>query len=168
MACEATLPSSGLSYACNVAFGGIQGIKIKGMSSTKVIEIEFNNKDGFSNYSEQKTVAQDGTIQCSQTLQIELPRLTKAKYNAIKKFSNPNMELIVYILTKSGKMITMGSDYGAYLQTSDFNSGTGRQDKNRIQLTFTADESSLARVSDSGKADYAAIVTTTSIQSQEV
>lgn len=135
---------SDLTSACNVAFGGIKGVKVQG--GTKIISIEFNPSDAFSNASETKTVSMDGTVSVAQTLQLELPRFDEYKYERIKTFANPNMELKVYILTKSGSMITYGAEFGCYLQTVDVASGTGRQDKNRIQLTFTGDEASLAPI----------------------
>lgn len=154
----------GVSYDCNVAFGGIVAVKIEGKdvadASKTVAEIEFNTADAFSNASETKTVSPDGSVSVAQTLQIEIPKLEAGKYGAIDKMKNPNFELKVYILTKAGKMITFGDEYGCYLSTIDVASGTGRQDKNRIQLTFTGDEAHLAPVSDTGVADFNAIKTT--------
>lgn len=162
MACNYAITAfDNVQYDCNVAFGGIKGVKVagreRGATSDTVIEIEFNASDAFSNASETKTVSPDGTISVAQTLQIELPRLDKDKYEAIKSFKNPSMELKVYVLTKSGKMITYGNTYGCYLSNIDVASGASRGDKNRIQMTFTGDEASLAPITDAGETAYNAL-----------
>ena len=69
------------------------------------IEISFNNKDGFSIFSEVKTVSADGIVS-----------------------------------TWGGTYHVVGMDYGLYVGTVDANSGTGRSEKNRFQLTMTGDE----------------------------
>lgn len=160
MACTFTTSEiENLSYACNVAFGGIKAIKVEGGTgeSKKVINIEFNTSDGFTNANETKTVSPDGTISVAQTLQVELPKIEKDKLDAIKAINNPNMELKCHILTKSGVMVTYGDEYGCYVSTVDSASGTGRSDKNRIQITFTGDESKLAPVTDDGKTAFESI-----------
>lgn len=159
MACKLPISSfSDLSYDCNASFGGIKGIKISDKAKTKVVEIEFNDKDGFSNFAESLAVAPEGTVTNTQTVSFEVPRLSKEKYEAIESFSDPNMELVVYILTKAGRMITAGLDFGAYVSLCNAASGTGRTDKNRVQVTLTADEESLSVIADNGEAAYAAIV----------
>lgn len=153
-----------IQYACNTAFGGIVGIKLEGKgegdAKSTIVQIEFNTSDAFSNASETKTVSPEGTVAVAQTLQVELPRLDAVKYKAIESFKNPNFELKVHILTKAGVMITYGAVYGCFLSTADVASGSGRQDKNRIQLTFTGDEAELAPVVDAGKAAFDALAIT--------
>lgn len=143
---------SDIQYACNVAFGGIKKVDIEGTDAagTKTkVNIEFNPSDAFSNASEVKTVSADGTVSVAQTLQVEIPRISKEKYEAVDSFRNPNFELKVFITTKAGCIITYGAEYGCFLSLIDASSGSGRKDKNRIQLTFTGDESKLAPVEDS-------------------
>lgn len=149
-----------ISYGCNVAFGGVKGIKIQPLNDTanaNIVEFQFNPHDAVTNGNEQKTTNPDGTVQCVQNLIVELPKLSKDKMDAIKAISNPNMEFRVYVLTKSGVMLTLGNKFGAYVQTIDIATGTGRRDKNRIQLTFTADEDELAPVADNGQVAYDAL-----------
>lgn len=148
---------SDISYGCNVAFGGIKGVKLKPLvdsGNDNLVEFEFNPHDAVTNGSEQKTTNPDGTVQCTQTLTIELPKLSDDKMKAIKAISNPNMEFRVYVLTKSGVMLTFGNKFGATVQTVDIASGTGRRDKNRIQITFNADEDELAPIADNGDTEW--------------
>lgn len=149
-----------ISYGCNVAFGGVKGVKLKPLSdggNTNLVEFEFNPHDAVTNGSEQKTTNPDGTVQCTQTLVIELPKLSDDKMAAIKAISNPNMEFKVFVLTKSGVMLTLGNKFGATVSTIDITSGTGRRDKNRIQVTFSADEDELAPVADNGSSEWSSL-----------
>lgn len=148
---------SDISYGCNTAFGGVSGVKIQPLAGGDAVELEFNPFDTFTSGNENKTSNPDGTVSVEQTFVIELPKLSDDKMEAIKGISNPNMEFKVMILTKQGVMLTFGNKFGAFVQTVDIASGTGRRDKNRIQLTFTADEDELAPVTDNGKTAYSAI-----------
>ena len=48
-------------------------------SADGIIRIDFNNKDGFSVFSEVKTVSADGVVSCVPTISVELPKMTPAK-----------------------------------------------------------------------------------------
>lgn len=148
---------SDISYGCNVAFGGIAGVKVQPLSGGDIIQLEFNPFDAVSNGNENKTSNPDGTVAVEQTLLLELPKLSDDKMKAIKAISNPNMEFKVFVLTKQGIMLTFGNKFGAYVKTVDIDTGAGRREKNRIQLTFTADEDELAPVADNGKVAFAAL-----------
>lgn len=165
MACEYQITDfDNLQYACNTAFGGIKALKLEGKdpldNSATIVEIEFNTSDAFSNANETKSVSADGSISVAQTVQVELPRLDKVKYDAVNKLKNPNFELKLHILTKAGVMLTYGAEYGCFMSVIDVASGTSRADKNRIQLTFTGDEEALAPVFDDGVAEFAKKVVT--------
>ena len=104
------------------------------------IEISFNNKDGFSVFSEVKTVSADGIVSTVPTISVELPKMTPAKVTSLNELSKAGAELVAFVQTAAGTYHVVGMDYGLYVGTVDANSGTGRSEKNRFQLTMTGDE----------------------------
>jgi|14_taG_2_1085336.scaffolds.fasta_scaffold33157_2 hypothetical protein len=104
------------------------------------IEIKFNNKDGFSVFSEVKTVSADGIVSTVPTISVELPKMTPAKTTSLNELSKGGAELVAFVETAAGTYHVVGMDYGLYVGTVDANSGTGRSEKNRFQLTMTGDE----------------------------
>ena len=117
------------------------------------IEIEFNNKDGFSVFSEVKTVSADGVVSCVPTISVELPKMTPAKVTELNKISKGGAELVALVRTAANTYHVCGLDYGLYAGTVDANSGTGRSEKNRFQLTLTGDELGLSYTLEQDSAD---------------
>ena len=115
-------------------------VAIAAIPATDGIEISFNNKDGFSVFSEVKTVSADGIVSCVPTISVELPKMTPAKVTELNKISKGGAELVAIVETAAGTYHVVGLDYGLYAGTVDANSGTGRSEKNRFQLTLTGDE----------------------------
>ena len=164
MACNVTLAD--ISYSCDdVAIGGIVELHIANKtdavaaltldSDDRVVtavsaavsgisEISFNNKDGFSVFSEVKTVSADGIVSTVPTISVELPKMTAAKITALNDLSKGGAELVAFVETAAGTHHVCGLDYGLYAGTVDANSGTGRSEKNRFQLTLTGDEQGLS------------------------
>ena len=127
------------------------------------IEIGFNNKDAFSVFSEVKTVSADGVVSCVPTIAVELPKMTPAKVTELNRISKGGAELVAMIETAAGTYHVVGLDYGLYAGTVDGNSGTGRSEKNRFQLTLTGDELGLGYSleetgADGGKAKFTTLV----------
>ena len=127
------------------------------------IEINFNNKDGFSVFSEVKTVSADGVVSCVPTISVELPKMTPAKVTELNKLSKGGAELVAMVETAAETYHVVGLDYGLYAGTVDANSGTGRSEKNRFQLTLTGDELGLGysleeTSADGGKAKFTTLV----------
>ena len=172
MACTVTLAD--ISYSCDdVAIGGIIELHIANKTDaeaaltldstnraitaatavTGVSQISFNNKDGFSVFSEVKTVAADGVVATVPTISVELPKMTADKITALNNISKGGAELVAFVETAAGTYHVVGLDYGLYAGTVDANSGTGRSEKNRFQLTLTGDEQGLAYSIDA--ADFA-------------
>jgi hypothetical protein len=123
------------------------------------IAISFNNKDGFSVFSEVKTVTADGVVSCVPTISVELPKMTPAKIEELNVISKGGAELVALVETAAGTYHVVGMDYGLYAGTIDGNSGTGRSEKNRFQLTLTGDELGLGyflaeTANDLGKANW--------------
>lgn len=109
-----------------------------------VIEIQFNLKDGFSVFSEVKTVSADGVVSSVPTISIEIPKMSVDHRNALDNIAKPGAELVAFIETAAGTYHMVGWEYGLYAATVDGNSGTGRSEKNRYQITLTGEEDSLS------------------------
>ena len=164
MACNVTLAD--ISYSCDdVAIGGIVELHIANKTDavaaltldtddraitavsaavSGISEISFNNKDGFSVFSEVKTVSADGIVSTVPTISVELPKMTAAKITALNDLSKGGAELVAFVETAAGTYHVCGLDYGLYAGTVDANSGTGRSEKNRFQLTLTGEEDGLS------------------------
>jgi hypothetical protein len=109
-----------------------------------VIEVQFNLKDGFSVFSEVKTVTADGVVNSVPTISIEIPKMSADHRNALDNICKPGAELVAFVETAAGTYHMVGYEYGLYAATVDGNSGTGRSEKNRYQITLTGEEDSLS------------------------
>ena len=164
MACTVTL--SDIAYSCDdLGIGGIVELHVSSKSaatavvtadeSTRVIsavsgaasdvvELSFNLKDGFSVFSEVKTVNADGTTTTVPTISVELPKMDASKITALNQIAKGGAELVAWVKTAAGTHHVSGLDYGLYAATIDANSGTSRAEKNRFQLTLTGEENGLS------------------------
>lgn len=109
-----------------------------------VVNLDFNNKDGFSVFNDVKTVNADGTVSTVPTIAIEFPVMDSAKRNALEQMAVGGAELIAFVETAAGTHHMVGFEYGLYAGTVDGTSGASRSEKNRFQLTLTGEEQSLA------------------------
>ena len=173
MACTVTLAD--IAYSCDdLGIGGIVELHVSSKAaanavvtandSTRVIsavsgaasdvvELSFNLKDGFSVFSEVKTVNADGTTTTVPTISVELPKMDATKTTALNQIAKGGAELVAWVKTAAGTYHVSGLDYGLYASSVDANSGTGRAEKNRFQLTLTGEENGLSYSIDS--ADFA-------------
>jgi hypothetical protein len=113
-------------------------------SDGDVIQVKFNLKDGFSVFTDVKTVTADGISSTVPTIAIEIPSMTQGHRDALDALCQPGVELVAFVETAAGTKHLIGFDYGLYASTVDGTSGTGRSEKNRYQLTLTGEEDSLA------------------------
>ena len=167
MACNTVL--AGVTYSCDdLALGGLTKIYIgdKAALGTTVsvdasdvvtiaptgadliadgtaFALEFNIKDGFSAFTDVKTIA-DGSVSAVPTITVEIPKMSAAHRNALEDLANPNAEIVAFVETAAGTHHLVGFDYGLFASTIDGASGTSRSEKNRYQLTLTGEQSSLA------------------------
>ena len=166
MACNTVI--AGVTYSCDdLALGGLTKIYIgdkTALSTTvsvtadvvtinptaasllldgTVFELEFNIKDGFSAFTDVKTIA-DGSVSAVPTITVEIPKMSGAHRDVLEDLANPNAEIVAFIETAAGTHHLVGFDYGLFVSTVDGASGTGRSEKNRYQLTLTGEQSSLA------------------------
>lgn len=164
MACTVTL--SGITYGCDdLGIGGIVELHLASKENTlpvitkddptrvisaasgapsDIVEIEFHLKDGFSVFSEVKTVNPTGGFTTVPTISVELPKMDAAKITALDQMSNGPKEMVAFVKTAAGTYHAVGLDHGIYVSTVDGNSGTGRAEKNRFQLTLTGEEDGLS------------------------
>jgi len=168
MACNTVI--AGVSYSCDdLALGGLTKIYIGDkanlvdnnlvavasnvvtitpatddlLADGDVFELEFNIKDGFSAFTDVKTIA-DGSVSAVPTITVEIPKMSGTHRDVLEELANPNAEIVAFIETAAGTHHLVGFDYGLFVSTVDGASGAARGDKNRYQLTLTGEQSSLA------------------------
>lgn len=166
MACNTVI--AGVTYSCDdLALGGLTKIYIGDKTALgttvsvtadvvtinptaasllldgTVFELEFNIKDGFSAFTDVKTIA-DGSVSAVPTITVEIPKMSGTHRDVLEELANPNAEIVAFIETAAGTHHLVGFDYGLFVSTVDGASGAARGDKNRYQLTLTGEQSSLA------------------------
>lgn len=176
MGCTPTITLAGVSFNCSdIAVGGLKRVMYTLLSDvtsttivdgeitavtialTKTAELEFNNKDGFSAFSEEKTVEANGVVNNVPTVVVEFPKMTQTKRLELDAITVAGLELAVWVETAAGTYHAVGLDYGAYCSLVSGSSGTGRSEKNMYQVTFTGEEDVLSYAVSSTA--WAAVVT---------
>lgn len=109
-----------------------------------VIALNFNNKDGFSNLTDVKTVNADGSASVVPTIQVEFARMSAGLRNTLESIAKGGAEMVAIVETAAGTVHAVGTEFGLYASSVDGASGASRTDKNRFQLTLTGEENSLA------------------------
>ena len=164
MACTVTLAN--ITYGCDdLGIGGIVELHVASRAAAiavltsdaptrvvsavsgaaaDVVQFSFNLKDGFSVFSEVKTSNADGTFSTVPTISAEFPKMDSARITALDQMSNGAPEMVAFVKTAAGTHHVCGLDFGLYVSTVDGNSGTGRSEKNRFQLTMTGEEAGLS------------------------
>lgn len=175
MGCAVNFTSLEVSYACgSIASGGLKTVYLADKSalaglvsvsggeatlnvtttlkaaliaaSNDLLELGFNNKDGFSNFTDVKTVNADGSASVVPTITMEFLRMDSDKRNALEEIATPGAEIVAFVETAAGTKHLVGFDFGLYAGTVDGASGAARTDKNRYQLTLIGEENVLAYV----------------------
>jgi len=169
MACNVTLTD--ITYSCDdIALGGLTKVYLLDKNAldattpevsvssdvvtlsptgatldadTLIASIEFNLKDGFSTFTDVKTIS-DGSVSAVPTITIELPKMSLANRDALEDLSSPNAEIVAFVETAAGTRHLVGFDYGLFVSTIDGAAGTARSDKNRYQITLTGEQVNLA------------------------
>jgi hypothetical protein len=173
MGCPVNFTNLEVSYACgSIASGGLKSVyladkaELDGLVSVAnnvvtlnvtttlkaalvtagndLLELGFNNKDGFSNFTDVKTVNADGSASVVPTITMEFLRMDDDKRNALEKIATPGAEMVAFVETAAGTKHLVGFDFGLYAGTVDGASGAARTDKNRYQLTLIGEENVLA------------------------
>ncbi len=168
MGCTSSTALVGVTYACSdIAVGGVKrviythladvsGETITAGELTAITiaaaaskELEFNNKDAFTAFTDVKSVEANGVVNSVPTLVIEFPKMTPEKRLELDNITQAGLELVIWIQTAADTYHCMGFDYGAYCSEASGASGTGRSEKNMYQVTFTGEEDKLAYAVDS-------------------
>jgi len=121
----------------------------------EVVNLEFNYKDGFSRFTDVKTVDDAGVVTAVPTVLVEFPKMTLAKRNAIELLTASGSELVAFIETAAGVRHAVGLDFGLWGSEANGQSGTGRSEKNKYDVKLEGEETNLARQIDD--ATWAAI-----------
>ena len=109
-----------------------------------LLELGFNNKDGFSNFTDVKTVNADGSASVVPTITMEFLRMNAEKRDALNQIATPGAEIVAFVETAAGTKHLVGFDFGLYAGTVDGASGAARTDTNRYHLTLVGEENALA------------------------
>lgn len=127
------------------------------IAADKVVDLEFNSKDGFSNFTDEKTVDDSGIVTAIPTVSLEFPKMTIEKRNAMEILSTSGQELVLFIETAAGMYHALGLDFGMMGSEVNGKSGAGRTEKNSYDIKFTGEETNLSRLVDA--ATWAVILT---------
>jgi len=168
MPCDLAVINADVTLDCNdVPIGGITKAMVAKLSditsftevdgeitvisvlADKVVDLEFNSKDGFSNFTDVKTVDDSGIVTAIPTIALEFPKMTLAKRNALDNLTTSGLELVCFIETAAGERHACGLDFGLMGSEVSGQSGTGRTEKNTYSLTITGEETNLSRLIDS-------------------
>tara|TARA_B110000908_G_scaffold95243_1_gene112795 strand:- start:1804 stop:2415 length:612 start_codon:yes stop_codon:yes gene_type:complete len=139
-------PSNPGTNIQNTAYGAVS---INPTGATLLVDqlvhqLSFNNKDGYSVFTDVKTVNADGSVSTVPTITVEFPVMSASKRNTLEQIAVGGAELVAFVETAAGTHHLVGAEYGLYAGSIDGNSGTVRSDKNRFQLLLTGEEQSLA------------------------
>lgn len=121
---------------------GVSAISL--ITAADVLTLGFNNKDGFSNFSDVKTVNADGSASAVPTVQVEFARMSAQLRNDLDTLATGGGEMVAIVETAAGTVHAIGTEFGLYAGTVDGATGAARTDKNRYQLTLTGEENSLS------------------------
>ena len=136
----------GISNGVTVSAGGVVTVVAGGLvtGGLDLVTLGFNNKDGFSNFTDVKTVNADGSGSAVPTIQLEFIRMGATLRTTLETIARQGAELVAFVETAAGTYHMVGYDFGLYAGTVDGASGVARTDKNRYQLTLVGDENVLA------------------------
>lgn len=167
MACTNATALVGVTYDCSdIPVGGLKTVYLAHKADVEItaavggvatvvdvaladrVELEFNNKDAFSNFTDVKTVDPSGLTTAVPTISMEFPKMTPAKRTELDALTLAGLELVAFIKTAADTYHVVGSEYGLYASEVNGQSGSGRSEKNMYQLTLTGEEDSLALTMD--------------------
>jgi len=109
-----------------------------------VVEIQFNDKDSFTQYTEELVAEDSGNRTNNCSLVAQFPSMNLDKRQALGKLAIPNQDYIVFLEYASGERIAVGTDFG--MRVGGVNSATGaaKSDVNNYDLNLVGEERNLA------------------------
>lgn len=118
------------------------------LAADTIVDLEFNPKDGYSNFTDVKSVDDSGVVSAIPNVMLEFPKMTVEKRNAIELLTASGSELALFIETAAGIRHAVGLDFGAWGSEANGQSGTGRSEKNTYTIKFEGEETNLSRLID--------------------
>lgn len=164
MGCTNAVTLGGITYDCtDVPYGGLKKVLIMNkanaditvdeatgvvtvgtLTSGDVVELDFSNKDAFSNWTETKTIDPTGSVKVEENISVEFPKMTADKRLELEKMANPYAQLVAFVHDSADEYHMVGFEFGLYPSEIQGQTGTGRSDKNVYQLKLTGEETHLA------------------------
>ena len=138
-----------MKYEDLTAFTEVDGeVTSTTIAADKVVDLEFNAKDGFSNFTDEKTVDDSQIVTATPSVMLEFPKMTLKKRNALEVLSSSGQDLVIFLETAAGNRHALGLDFGMQGAEVNGKSGAGRSDKNSYDIKFSGEETNLARLID--------------------
>jgi len=166
MGCTGAVTLTGITYSCtDIPYGGLKSVLLANLADVdsvisvdnttgivtvgsipagKVVELDFSNKDGFSNWTEAKTVDPTGTVKVEENIGIEFPKMTADKRLQLDAMTVPYTKLVSFVEDYSGEYHMVGFEFGMFASEVQGQTGNGRSEKNVYQLKLTGEETHLA------------------------
>jgi hypothetical protein len=174
MGCTPNGDLAGITYSCDdKTTGGLKRIIVARLSDVpsftttggvmtisaeipagKVFELEFNNKDAYTNFTDEKTVEASGVTKATPTLVVEFPKMDVTKRAALEKLTQAGDSIVAFLETAGGVHMAAGTGFGLYGSLAHGQTGNGRSEKNVYQLTLTGEEDELSLYPDTASWGY--------------
>lgn len=114
------------------------------IAKSKVKTIDFNKKDGATNFTEVTTSQPNGAQSTVPTVTVQLNGFSKATRDTLDKISNPLLRLVLIGQTDDGKYWMLGRKYGMIASQVTSGTGANNADFNGYNVTFTGEEDEMA------------------------
>jgi hypothetical protein len=153
MACELT---TGISFECNDKIGGIKALYIQQLSDFETgvtLDNATKKVDGLpeatlfkytaiskltNNFEETITNEQNGSLTYTQTVNVQLKKLSQAKQLELDRLAKNRV--VVFVQDRNDAIWMVGRQYGAWLSARSGATGTEMGDFNGYTLALTAEE----------------------------
>jgi hypothetical protein len=152
MACTIDYSKLGnIELDCTVPSGGVKKIEIANWvaDATKAgwKEVNFNNQDKTTNYTESLTNNDNGSSVVVQTLSVFFSGFNSETRDTLNDICNPNVKLLLRITLSDGSTVIAGEQYGAHCTQVESSTGAGTSDSQGYTATFTTEEGKHGTVS---------------------
>jgi len=170
MGCTGAVTLTGITYSCtDIPYGGLKRVLLANLADVSpsisvdnatgivtvdtvtniipagsIVELDFSNKDGFSSWTETKTVDPTGTVKVEENIGIEFPKMTADKRLQLEAMTVPYAKLVSFVEDYSGEYHMVGFEFGMFASEVNGQTGNGRSEKNVYQLKLTGEETHLA------------------------
>ena len=146
MACNINYDEiSSITIDCEAAVGGIKTLAIANWAAIRPAdsafkEINFNNQDKTTNYTEALENGDDGSTVVTQTLTVFFSGFNADTRTTLNELCNPNIKAIIKVTLANDTVVYMGERFGAVLTKVESSSGSATRDTQGYTATWTAEE----------------------------